>query len=86
MFEVILSPEAQEFYAQADRPLAKKLARCFRQLEQDPRRHNAIRLLTGEFKGLRRYRIGNWRVIYSVDEEANTVEVLSVAHRREVYE
>ena len=61
MFEVILSPEAEEFYSLADRPLAKKLARCFQQLEKEPRRHNAISLLTGEFKGFRRYRIGQWR-------------------------
>ncbi|GEM_PF-6649026 len=32
MFEVILSPEAQAFYAGVDRPLARKLARCFAQL------------------------------------------------------
>ena len=37
MFEVILSPEAQAFFAAADRPLARKLARCFAQLEHDPR-------------------------------------------------
>ena len=86
MFEVILSPEAEEFYSLADRPLAKKLARCFQQLEKEPRRHNAIRLLTGEFKGFRRYRIGQWRVVYEIDDSSHCVHVLSVAHRREVYE
>jgi hypothetical protein len=29
MFEVILSPEAQDFFAAADKPLARKLGRCF---------------------------------------------------------
>jgi len=29
MFEVMLSPEVQTFFAAADRPLARKLARCF---------------------------------------------------------
>jgi hypothetical protein len=37
MFELILSPEAQAFFAAADAPLARKLARCFRQLEHEPR-------------------------------------------------
>ena len=59
MHDVILSPEAGEFYAEADRPLAKRLARCFEQLEKEPRRHNCIKLLTGDFKGFRRYRIGD---------------------------
>jgi mRNA interferase RelE/StbE len=42
MFEVILSPEAQVFFAAADRPLARKLARCFSQLERGPRLHNNV--------------------------------------------
>jgi mRNA interferase RelE/StbE len=49
MFELILAPEARAFFAAADLPLARKLARCFRQLEQDPRRHNNIKRLSGEF-------------------------------------
>ncbi len=59
MFEVILSPEAAEFYAGVDQPLARKLARCFVQLERDPRRHNNIKRLTGELSGLLRYRVGD---------------------------
>jgi mRNA interferase RelE/StbE len=86
MFEVILSPEAQEFFAAVDRPLAKKIARCFVQLEREPRRHNSIKLLTGKLAGRRRYRIGDWRVIFSIDAERNLVFVLSIAHRREIYE
>jgi mRNA interferase RelE/StbE len=86
MFEVILSPEAQEFFAAVDRTLAKKLARCFAQLEREPRRHNSIKLLTGKLAGRRRYRLGDWRVIFSIDAERNMVLVLSIAHRREIYE
>ena len=68
MFEVILSPEAAAFYGNADPPLAGKLARCFAQLERDPRRHNNIKRLTGELSGRLRYRVGDWRVIYRIDE------------------
>jgi mRNA interferase RelE/StbE len=86
MFEVILSPEAQAFFSAADRPLARKIARCFKQLEQDPRRHNNIKRLTGSFEGLSRFRIGDWRVIYKIDDKRRQVLVLSIANRREVYE
>ncbi len=86
MFEVVLSPESQDFYAAADKPLAKKLVRCFMQLEREPRMHNAIKMLSGPLTGRRRYRIGDWRVIYAIDEEKAKVFVLSIAHRREVYE
>jgi len=86
MYEVILSPEADEFYRKADLPLAKKLARCFAQLEREPRRHNNIKKLTGTWKGCHRFRVGDWRVLYRIDEPARRVFVLIVAHRREIYE
>jgi mRNA interferase RelE/StbE len=86
MFEVILSPEAEAFYRVADLPLAKKLAHCFKQLENDPRQHNNIKRLKGELKGKFRYRVGNWRVIYRIDAAKRQVWVLALAHRREVYE
>lgn len=86
MFEVILSPEAKAFFASADQPLARKLARCFQQLEQEPRRHNNIKRLSGRLKGLIRYRIGDWRVIFRIHDDKNQVHVLSIAHRSEVYE
>jgi mRNA interferase RelE/StbE len=86
MFEVVLSPAASAFYAAADRPLALKLARCFRQLETDPRRGNNVKRLKDAWSGYLRYRVGDWRVIYRVDDEANRVSVVVIAHRREVYE
>ena len=86
MFEVILSPEATAFFAAADRPLARRLARCFAQLEHEPRRHNNIKRLTGPLDGRLRYRIGDWRVIYRIDDRARQVHVLLIAHRSEVYE
>jgi mRNA interferase RelE/StbE len=86
MFNVILSPEAQAFFVAADHPLARKLARCFQQLELEPRRHNNIKRLSGKLAGLVRYRVGDWRVLYRIDDEASQVLVLSIANRREVYE
>ena len=86
MFEVVLAPEVRDFYASADRPLARKLARCFEQLERDPRRHGNVKRLTGALAGLYRYRLGDWRVLYRIDAGADRVVVLVIAHRREVYE
>jgi mRNA interferase RelE/StbE len=56
MFEVLLSPEAASFHAEADRPIARKLARCFAQLEDDPRASANVKRLTGDFAGYFRYR------------------------------
>jgi mRNA interferase RelE/StbE len=86
MFEVILSPLASDFYKAADRALALKLARCFRRLESEPRHGNNVKRLKGEWSGYLRYRVGDWRVIYRIDDAANCVNVVVIAHRREVYE
>ena len=86
MFEVVLSPEAQQFFASVQRPLASKLARCFAQLEREPRRHSSIRRLSGDFAGLLRYRVGDWRVIYRIIDATRQVHVLIIAHRRDIYD
>ena len=41
--------------------------------------------LTCEFKGLYSYRIGNYRVIYTILESKETILILRIGHRKEVY-
>jgi mRNA interferase RelE/StbE len=86
MYEVVLSAEAQKIYASADQALAKKIARCFEQLEQSPRYHPNVKPLKANLAGYYRYRIGDYRVIYQVDDETNQVLVSTIVHRREAYE
>ncbi len=85
MYEVFLHPDAQKVYANADKALAKKIARCLQQLEQTPRSHPNIKTLKGDYLGYYRYRIGDYRVIYSVDDELVQVFVVAIAHRSEAY-
>ena len=42
-------------------------------------------VLKGEYSGLRRIRVGNYRVVYEVTESALLVLVIRIGHRREVY-
>jgi mRNA interferase RelE/StbE len=86
MFEVELSAEAKDLYADVEQSMARKLARCFAQLEQEPRRHNNIKRLGSDLAGCWRYRVGDWRVIYRIDDQARRILVLFIAHRREVYD
>jgi len=86
MYEVLLHPDAQKVYVNANKALAKKIVRCLQQLEQTPRSHPNIKALKGNFSGYYRYRIGNYRVIYSVDDQLVQVLVIAIAHRSEAYE
>jgi mRNA interferase RelE/StbE len=49
-------------------------------LSEDPNRGES---LTGPFRGLRKFRVGEYRVIYS--EEKDRVLVLRIGHRSTVY-
>lgn len=41
--------------------------------------------LKGEFFGLRRIRIGDYRVIYEINKQELIILIVRVSHRREVY-
>ena len=85
MYEVLLHPDAQNVYANADQALAKKIALCLQQLEQNPRSHPNIKPLKGDLAGFYRYRIGDYRVIYSIEDEVVRVFVVAIAHRSQAY-
>ena len=40
-----------------------------------------------KLSGQERYRIrqGDYRIVYAIDDEARTVEIVKIGHRREVY-
>jgi len=86
MYRVELSAEAQRFYDRCDQPVAKKLARCFQSLENDPRRGNNVKQLKGPLAGAWRYRVGDLRVVYSIDDRKITVFVIAIAKRSDVYD
>jgi mRNA interferase RelE/StbE len=86
MYEILLHPDAQKVYARVDKALAKKIAKCLQQLEQDPRSHPNIKALKGEYSNFYRYRIGDYRIIYSVEDKIVQVFVVAIAHRSKAYE
>jgi mRNA interferase RelE/StbE len=43
------------------------------------------KLLKGEFSGLRRIRVGSYRVIYEINKWEVLILILRVAHRKDVY-
>ncbi|MGA2231609.1 MAG: type II toxin-antitoxin system RelE/ParE family toxin [Tepidisphaeraceae bacterium] len=86
MYRVELTQEAQRFYDRCDKPVAKKLARCFLSLEKNPREGNNVKPLKGSFAGSYRFRVGDLRVVYAINDQAVTVFVIAIAKRSDVYE
>lgn len=66
------------------RPARDRVLDAVEDLADDPRPHGA-RKLAGE-RTAWRIRVGDYRVIYDVLDQALTVIVVRAAHRREVYD
>ena len=62
-----------------DRP---RLIAAIDQLAEHP---HAGKLLKGDLSGLRRLRVGTYRIIYEVDDGKVLILVLRVAHRKNIY-
>jgi len=85
MYSVELSRDARRYFERADASLQRRLDRCFDRLKVEPHFGGNIKPLKGKLAGHFRYRVGDHRVIYRIDERGRTVNVLKIAHRREAY-
>lgn len=85
MYEIRLTRDAQKFYQAADAPLVRRLNRCFDQLRRNPYGHPNIKRLKGPLAGHWRYRVGDWRVVYRVDEDKQAITIVLIVHRGKAY-
>lgn len=85
-YTVVISIDAGEFFESASATLQKKLNRCFERLKINPRNHPNIKSLKGELSGYYRYRVGDYRVIYEINDDLKLVTIIFIAHRSKVYE
>jgi len=63
-------------YSEADRILKKITSELSKQAEKLPE-------LKGQFAGLRKYRIGDYRIVYVIIDDS--VLILRIKHRKDVY-
>ncbi|MCK5484588.1 MAG: type II toxin-antitoxin system RelE/ParE family toxin [Desulfobacterales bacterium] len=58
--------------------------KVLRKIEEElPEKAESFPVLTGKFSGLRKFRVGDYRVIYSIIND--TALILRISHRREAY-
>jgi mRNA interferase RelE/StbE len=85
MYEIELSRSAAKYYDDLDDKAARIINRCFETLSENPFYHPNIKKLHGEFEGSYRYRIGDLRIIYSVDNEKKVIFIELVVQRGKAY-
>ena len=85
MYKIELSRKAAKFYQKADTITARRLNLAFGKLSEDPFRHYNIKRLTGELEGSFRLRLGDIRIIYSVDNKNSIVYSEVIRFRGDAY-
>lgn len=81
-YRVQIKRSAAKALRLTERQDRERLVRAIDRLADEP---HAGGVLKGEFAGLRRIRVGVYRIIYEVHEGELTILVVRVAHRRQAY-
>lgn len=81
-YTVQILPRAQRQLAKLPAEVYEHVRDALRALAEEPRPHGCLKL-TGR-EGWR-IRVGNYRVIYEIDDTNRTVTILDIGHRRDVY-
>jgi mRNA interferase RelE/StbE len=76
-------PRARRSLRQLDAPARKTIASVIDGLASEPRPAD-VAALKGHRPWLRT-RVGDYRIIYAVDDRARLVTIAAIGHRREVY-
>ena len=82
-YEITYAQSALKALRKIDRGMARRIVTAIDALARDPRPHGCKQLKGGS--GEMRIRVGNYRVVYDVDDGEIVILVLAIGHRREIY-
>jgi mRNA interferase RelE/StbE len=82
-YTVLILPSAQKQLNKLPNAIATRIEDKMMELEQDPRPPGCKKL---KGRDAYRIRIGDYRVIYEIHDGRLVVTVITIGHRRDVYE
>lgn len=84
VYKITISNSAQKEIRKLSQIEAERIIRNIKLLSDEPRPSGCKKLVAT--KNSYRIRLGNYRVLYSIDDVIRIVEISAVKHRREAYE
>jgi mRNA interferase RelE/StbE len=81
-YHVLLQPRARKEFLDLPANIARRVHNAIQSLQTEPRARQSIKLSGGEGY---RLRIGDYRILYDIDDSEKTVTVYRIKHRREAY-
>jgi mRNA interferase RelE/StbE len=82
-YRIEVTRDALRALAKLDKPVRRRVQVAIDGLGENPRPSGVIALQG--LRGAYRLRVGNYRVIYTVDDNRLVVLVVELGHRREIY-
>ena len=83
-YRVLIDPRAARKLESLPKAVVERLDRAILSLATIPRPAGTKRL-SGRLHEGWRVRVGNYRILYKINDDAQEVIVLEIGHRREVY-
>ena len=71
--------------AHLDAPVAQRIIEKIEHLAQNPALGQPVRYLPKDLVGLRKYRVGDWRVLFWLDARKDEIVLYGIDHRSKVY-
>ncbi|NKQ35080.1 MAG: type II toxin-antitoxin system RelE/ParE family toxin [Chloroflexi bacterium] len=82
-YEITVCKAAQRQWHKLPAKIRARIGKALLALEEEPRPGGVIKLKGAVDRW--RIRVGNYRIIYRIDDNEKSVVVLVIAHRREAY-
>ena len=85
MYKVLLFHKAQKTYQKLPQDLKVRVNQAIDLLQENPFSGSNIKPLIGSLQGNYRLRIGDYRIVYTVDESKDLVIVKAIGPRGSIY-
>lgn len=82
IYKILIDKKASKFLEGLSEPYSSSIIKAINSLSYNPHPYGYIKLKGEEAY---RIRIGNYRVIYEVNENILTISIVKIGHRKDVY-
>lgn len=81
-YKIVFAPTAEKQFLRLGKIVRIRVAHAIAKLADNPFLGKQLR---GELKEYRSFRVGDYRVVYFIRNRILQIEIIRIAHRREVY-
>ena len=85
MWSISFEDKALKAFNKLDNSIKQRVTNFLINIEQSENPRQQGKPLTGKYKGLWRYRVGNYRLICNIQDDEVIILILNIGHRNKIY-